>query len=83
VKASAVSILSTSDIERINEESLRVLWDTGVQVSDADVAALLEEHGCTVVDDTCVVRFPREVVCNGLRQCSQIWFAGQGHDLLT
>ncbi len=72
MKASAVSILSTSDIERINEESLRVLRDTGVQVDDADVVALLQAHGCSVVDDTRVVRSPREVVYNGLRQCPQI-----------
>jgi len=64
-----VSILTPSDIERINEESLRVLWETGVQVDDAAIVTLLQEHGCSVVDDTCVVRFPRDIVYNALKQC--------------
>lgn len=64
-----MSILTASDIERINEESLRVLWETGVQVDDAGIVALLQENGCSVVDDTRVVRFPREVVQGALKQC--------------
>ena len=66
-----MSILTATDIERINEESLRVLWETGVQVDDEAVVTLLREHGCSVVDDTRVVRFPREVVQNALEQCPQ------------
>ena len=44
-----MSILATADIERINEESLRVLWETGVQVDDDVVVALLREHGWELV----------------------------------
>jgi len=64
-----MSILTTTDIERINEESLRVLWETGVQVDDDEVVTLLREHGCSVVENTSVVRFPREVVQTALKQC--------------
>ena len=62
-------ILTQKDIERINEESLRVLAETGVQVDDEVVVGLLQEHGCSVVNGTRVVRFPREVVQTALGQC--------------
>ena len=64
-----MSILSTSDIRQINEASLDVLVETGVQVDDDDVVALLQEHGCSVLDGTRVVRMPREVVTAALEQC--------------
>jgi len=64
-----MSILTTSDIERINQESLRVLWETGVQVDDDAIVTLLRELGCSVTDGTRVVRFPAEVVDDALRQC--------------
>ena len=41
-----MSILTRGDIERINDEGLRVLWETGVQVDDDGVVSLLHEHGC-------------------------------------
>ncbi|MHC4398630.1 MAG: trimethylamine methyltransferase family protein, partial [Planctomycetota bacterium] len=64
-----MSILTTSQIERIHEESLNVLWETGVQVDDDAVVARLGERGCTVVDGTRVVRMPPEVVHAALGQC--------------
>lgn len=46
------TILTHPGIERINEESLPVLAQTGVQVDDEDVVVvgLPREHGCSVVD---------------------------------
>jgi trimethylamine--corrinoid protein Co-methyltransferase len=64
-----MSILTKGDIERINEESLRVLAETGVQVDDDAVVRLLQEHGCSVVGKSRVVRIPREVVERAVRQC--------------
>jgi trimethylamine--corrinoid protein Co-methyltransferase len=64
-----MSILTRDDIERIAEESLIVLWETGVQVDDDDVVSLLREHGCVVGDGGRVVRMPREVVAAALKQC--------------
>jgi len=64
-----MTILNAGDIQQINEESLRVLWETGVRVDDDDAVALLREHGCSVVDGTRVVRMPREVVQAALKQC--------------
>ncbi len=76
-----MSILSTGDVERINEASLRVLWETGVQVDDAAVVALLRERGCSVVEGTRVVRFPREVVEAALAACPrEVKLAGLGGD---
>jgi len=62
-------ILATSNIERINEASLRVLGETGVQVDDDAVVALLGERGCSVVEGTRVVRLPREVVDAAIGAC--------------
>ena len=62
-------ILTRSDIELINEESLRILAETGVQVDDAIVSELLQEHGCTVAEGTQVARIPREIVDDALSQC--------------
>lgn len=62
-------ILAASDVERINEASLLVLSETGVQVDDEGVVRLLQECGCSRVEDTRVVRFPAEVVEAALRQC--------------
>ena len=64
-----MSILSTSDIHRIHEASLRILSETGVQVDDDGVVELLREHGCSVVEGTRVVRMSAEVVDSALRQC--------------
>lgn len=64
-----MSILTANDVERIDEASLRVLRETGVQVDDDHVVALLREHGCSVVDGTRVVRFPAEVIEAALGQC--------------
>jgi trimethylamine---corrinoid protein Co-methyltransferase len=64
-----MAILSNSDIERIHEESLRVLAETGVQVDDDAVIRLLLEHGCSPAEKPRVVRFPREVIARSLQQC--------------
>ncbi|HJN15995.1 MAG TPA: trimethylamine methyltransferase family protein, partial [Armatimonadota bacterium] len=63
-----MAVLTAPEIDRINEESLRVLWETGVQVDDDGIAELLVEHGC-VVDDSRVARIPRETVQWALAEC--------------
>lgn len=62
-----MAILTPQEIERINEESLRVLSETGVQVDDDAIVVLLREHGCSV--DERVVRIPPQVVAEALSQC--------------
>ncbi|MCG2660648.1 MAG: trimethylamine methyltransferase family protein [Kiritimatiellae bacterium] len=64
-----MSVLTRKDIKRINEESLRILEETGVQVDDEDVVMLLRERGCTVADGGCIVHFPPETVMAALKQC--------------
>lgn len=64
-----MSILTRDDIERIDEESLRVLWETGVQVDDDAIVALLHEHGCPAAGEPRVVRMSREAVDAALEQC--------------
>ncbi|MFH1267582.1 MAG: trimethylamine methyltransferase family protein [Planctomycetota bacterium] len=64
-----MAILTTSDIEKINQASLKVLWETGVWVDDDGIVDLLRKHGCSVVGRTRVVRMPPEVVDAALKQC--------------
>jgi len=64
-----MSTLTTSDIDQINEESLRVLWETGVQVDEDGIVRLLQDHGCSVADGSNVVRMSRDVVEAALEQC--------------
>ena len=56
-----MAVLRTSQIIRINEESLRLLWETGVQVDDDGIVALLGEIGCKVDKATRVVKSLRNV----------------------
>jgi len=64
-----MSVLTRSDIEQINEESLRVLSEAGVQVDDRAVVELLLEHGCSAASGSRAARMPREVVKAALKQC--------------
>lgn len=64
-----MSVLTTNDIQRINEESLRVLWETGVQVDDDGIVGLLQDHGCTSGNGPHIVRMPRDVVEAAVKQC--------------
>ena len=50
------SILTENDIREINEQSLVILSETGVQVDDEAVVALLREQGCSLADGNNVVR---------------------------
>lgn len=61
-------MLSQRDVERINEESLRVLWETGVAVDDDGIVALLGEHGCKIDAGRRIVRFPRDVVAKAVER---------------
>ena len=64
-----MSLLTPQDIGRINEESLRVLWEAGVQVDDDAAVRLLLDHGCAPGAPPRRVRIPREVVRAALAQC--------------
>jgi len=64
-----MTVLSRNEIEQINEESLRVLWETGVQVDDDEIVSLLQDFGCTVVEGSRLVRIPRDTVEKALSQC--------------
>ena len=62
-------VLSNTQIERINEESLRVLSETGVRIDDDWLVRFLQDRGCSAAAGSRVVRMPREVVDRSLKQC--------------
>jgi len=63
-----MAILSNADIEQINERSLRVLAETGVQVDDDDAVERLLAWGCAADTAPRVVRIPRQVVRAALQR---------------
>ncbi len=62
-------LLTSRDIQRINEESLRILWEVGIQVDDDAAVRLLLEHGCAPGDSPRAVRISPDVVNAALGQC--------------
>ena len=76
-----MAILGRAQIERINEESLRVLGETGVLVDDEVLVRVLQDHGCSVAGASRVVRMPREAVARALRLCPrEVKFSSAGSE---
>lgn len=62
----SLQVLSSEDIDRINEMTLELLESIGVWFHDCpEVVELFEKHGCSTTDG-CRVRIPRQVVADGL-----------------
>jgi trimethylamine--corrinoid protein Co-methyltransferase len=55
-------VLSRSEVERIHDESLRLLQDVGVDYGTPKAVEILKEAGCPVDDEYHRVRLPPELV---------------------
>jgi len=62
MKSSKYQVLSGSEIETIHEHSLRILAETGVRVNVKKMRGLLRDIGCSVDEETKIVKFPPPVV---------------------
>jgi trimethylamine--corrinoid protein Co-methyltransferase len=53
-------LISQAELERIHENSLRIMAEIGVVMPEAESKEILKKHGATVDGD--IVKFPRELV---------------------
>ena len=57
-----VELLTEAEVRRTHEASLEVLETVGIVAHFAPAREVFKKHGCTVDDETGLVRFPAEVV---------------------
>ena len=61
-------LLEKADIERIHDDSLRILETVGVRAPNDDVLLALEEAGAKVDRSSSIVRFPAALVEKAVRR---------------
>jgi len=71
-----VQVLSEDEITRVHESTLKVLADTGVRVETALGRKYLAEAGAKVDENTKIVRFPRRLVEESLKQAPKDFTLG-------
>jgi len=69
----AHDILSESQLEALHQATLRVLWETGVNMHDERALKVMDRGGCKVDFDTHRVRIPEALVTETLAQCPRQW----------
>jgi len=69
VRLNLLKVLSRAEIKRIHEESLRILWETGVAVFDQDMLGLLSRNGAEVDLNRKLARFPESLIREALESC--------------
>lgn len=55
-------VLTEEELKKIHETTMRVLENIGLRVDCSEARRVLKENGCLVDEETCVVKFPRELV---------------------
>jgi trimethylamine--corrinoid protein Co-methyltransferase len=58
----ALRVLAEEECHRIHEESLRIVWETGIRVDTERGRNYLKQAGASVDENTHIVRIPRELV---------------------
>jgi trimethylamine--corrinoid protein Co-methyltransferase len=72
----ALRVLSDDECSRIHEESLKVLYETGVRVDTAIGRRFLTLAGAEVDEGTHIVRFPRILVEDSIHQAPKNFYLG-------
>jgi len=67
----AISTLDRASLERVHEESLRVLENVGVRVFDPECVKILQEAGAKVDGQSDVVRLPAPMVLEAMDQVTK------------
>jgi trimethylamine--corrinoid protein Co-methyltransferase len=70
----SVRILSDDECGRIHQETLKVLRDTGVRVDTARGRQFLKQSGAQVDEASHVVRFPKELVEEALKEAPKTFY---------
>ena len=67
----AITLLDRESLQRVHDESLRVLENVGVRVADPECARILRKAGARVDDQSEVVRLPAPMVREALEQVTK------------
>lgn len=68
---SRLTYLTKDKIEEIHSVTLQLLADTGVRISNEEAKEILDEKGCTLLED--IVKFPESIVTESLRTVPSIF----------
>lgn len=66
-----ISLLNQAALERVHQESLRVLENVGVKVADPECIRILKKAGAKVVGQSDIVRLPAPMVLEALEQVTK------------
>jgi len=72
---SRLEVLSKEEIKRIHGESLTILEETGVKILDEDTLRMLSRSGVDVDFNNNLARFPESLVKEALRSCPKSFIA--------
>jgi trimethylamine--corrinoid protein Co-methyltransferase len=64
----SLKILSDSDIERIHEMSLKILWEIGVKFPHKGLLNAFKKNGAVIDFEKEMVKFPKEVIEEALKR---------------
>lgn len=68
LKGSILKPLSTAELEKVHESSLKILSTCGFIVEDEGILNILEQHGATIENGTHKVRIHEELVEKSIKQ---------------
>ncbi|OGN99105.1 MAG: hypothetical protein A2Z71_10980 [Chloroflexi bacterium RBG_13_50_21] len=71
-----LKVLSDDECSRIHEETLKILFQTGVRIDTARGRGYLKQAGAYVDDGTHIVRFPRNLIEECIRQAPKDFSLG-------
>jgi trimethylamine--corrinoid protein Co-methyltransferase len=71
-----LQVLSDEECSRIHEETLKILYETGVRVDTARGRGYLKQAGAVVDESTHIVRIPRGIVEESLKQAPKNFSLG-------
>jgi len=66
-------ILNKDQEEALHQATMRVLWETGVNMHDERALKVMAEGGCKVDFDTHRVRIPEKLATESLAKCPNQW----------
>ncbi len=71
-----VQFLSNEQLDRMQDATLRVLENTGVQFPSEKALSVFEEHGASVDRDTQIVKIPRDLVMKAISTAPRYFKVG-------
>lgn len=64
-----VQVLSEDEMRDIHDATLKVLMEPGILVNNKEARDIYRKAGCTVDDNTRIVKIPKDVVENAIKNC--------------